>query len=138
MATGSFPFRKYQGAKGAFLDGWAMSGILTLQSGFPIRVTAGGQDNELNTSFFFETAGQPNQMQAFRTLSPQSNANYYFNPNTFSVDQNSINYLTGQPLLGTYGNTPRTVCCGPGIANFDMTLEKSHKDRRASEHTIPR
>ncbi len=122
-----FPVPQYQGAKGAFLDGWAMSGIITLQSGFPIRITAGGQDNELNTSYFFETAGQPNQMQPFKTLSPQSNGTYYFNPNTFSVDQDSINYLTGQPLLGTYGNTPRTVCCGPGIANFDMTLEKATK-----------
>ena len=74
-----FPVPKYEGAKGAFLDGWAMSGILTLQSGFPIRVTAGGQDNELNTSFFFETAGQPNQMlpledavAAERTATPTS------------------------------------------------------------------
>jgi Carboxypeptidase regulatory-like domain len=122
-----FPVPKYEGVKGTLLDGWSMSGILTLQSGFPIRITAGGQDNELNTSYFFETAGQPNQMQPFKTLSPQANGTYYFNPNTFSIDQNSINYLTGQPLLGTYGNTPRTVCCGPGIANFDMTLEKSTK-----------
>jgi outer membrane receptor protein involved in Fe transport len=122
-----FPVPHYEGAKGAMLDGWAMSGILTLQSGFPIRITAAGQDNELNTSFFFESAGQPNQMQPFKTLSPQNNGSYYFNPNTFSIDPNSINYLTGQPLLGTYGNTERTVCCGPGIANFDMTLEKSTK-----------
>ena len=120
-----FPVPHYEGAKGVLLNGWAMSGILTLQSGFPIRITSGGQDNELNTSFFFESAGQPNQMQAWKTLSPQSQNNYYFNPNTFSIDPNSINYLTGQPLLGTYGNTPRTVCCGPGIANVDMTLEKS-------------
>ena len=122
-----FPVPQYQGAKGAVLDGWAMSGILTLQTGFPIRITAGGQDNELNTSYFFESAGEPNQMQAFKTLSPQGHANYYFNPNTYSLDPNSINYLTGQPLLGTYGNTQRTVCCGPGIVNFDMTLEKSTK-----------
>jgi hypothetical protein len=122
-----FPVPQYQGAKGAFLDGWAASGIVTLQSGFPIRITSGGQDNELNTSFFFESAGQPNQMQPWKTLSPQSNGTYYFNPNTFSIDPNSINYLTGQPLLGTYGNTQRTVCCGPGIANVDMTLEKSTK-----------
>lgn len=122
-----FPVPQYQGAKGFLLDGWASSGIVTLQSGFPIRITAGGQDNELNTSYFFESAGEPNQMMAFKTLSPQKNNGYYFNPNTFSIDPNSINYLTGQPLLGTYGNTPRTICCGPGIANVDMTLEKSTK-----------
>ena len=122
-----FPIPQYQGFKGAALDGWAMSGIITLQSGFPIRLTSGGQDNELNTSFFFESAGQPNQMMPFKTLSPQKNGNFYFDPNTFSIDPNSINYLTGQPLLGTYGNTQRTICCGPGIANFDITLEKANK-----------
>jgi hypothetical protein len=122
-----FPVPTYAGAKGKMLNGWAVSGIVTLQSGFPIRITSGGQDNELLTSFFFESAGQPNQMQPFRSLSPQNNNNYYFNPNTFSIDPNSINYLTGQPLLGTFGNTPRTVCCGPGIANTDMTIEKNTK-----------
>jgi len=122
-----FPIPQYQGFKGAVLDGWAMSGILTLQTGFPIRLTSGGQDNELNTSFFFESAGQPNQMMPFKTLSPQKNGNFYFDPNTFSIDPNSTNYLTGQPLLGTYGNTQRTICCGPGIANFDVTLEKANK-----------
>ena len=122
-----FPVPTYAGAKGVLLDGWAASGIVTLQSGFPIRITSGSQDNELLTSFFFESAGQPNQMRPFKALSPQSNANYYFNPNTFSIDPNSINYLTGQPLLGTFGNTPRTVCCGPGIANVDMTIEKNTK-----------
>ena len=105
-----------------------MSGILTLQSGFPIRITAGGQDNELNTSYFFESAGQPNQMQPWKTLSPQIKRGPTTSiPILSPIDPNSINYLTGQPLLGTYGNTPRTVCCGPGIANFDMTLEKSTK-----------
>ena len=122
-----FPVPPYPGAKGAFLDGWAASGIVTLQSGFPIRITAGGQDNELNTSYFFESAGEPNQMLPWKTLSPQNNNSYYFNPNIYSIDPNSINYLTGQPLLGTYGNTPRTVCCGPGIANVDMTIEKATK-----------
>jgi hypothetical protein len=121
------PVPHYEGAKGTMLNGWSVSGILTLQSGFPIRITSGGQDNELLTSFFFESAGQPNQMLPLKTLHPQSNSNYYFNPNTYSIDPTSINYLTGQPLLGTFGNTPRTVCCGPGIANFEMTLEKATK-----------
>ena len=121
------PIPRYEGTKGTMLNGWSVSGIWTLQSGFPIRITSGGQDNELLTSFFFESAGQPNQLMPLKTLHPQSNGNYYFNPNTYSIDPASINYLTGQPLLGTFGNTPRTVCCGPGIDNFDMTLEKSTK-----------
>jgi hypothetical protein len=26
--------------------------------------------------------------------------------------------------LGTIGNSPRTLCCGPGISNFDFALLK--------------
>lgn len=121
------PVPQYSGAKGLLLNGWAMSGILTLQSGFPIRITSGSQDNELLTSFFFESAGEPNQLLPFRTQRPQSHANFYFDPATFSIDPASINYLNGQPLLGTFGNTRRTICCGPGIANTDITLEKNTK-----------
>lgn len=117
------PIRKFNGTSGKFLNGWTTSGIVTLQSGFPIRITS-DDDNELFTSYFFETAGEPNQMMPFTTQSPQKNNGFYFNPAIFSNNPASINYLTGQPLLGTVGNAPRTICCGPGIANWDMTLIK--------------
>ncbi len=118
------PVPQYSGFKGVMLNGWATSGIVTLQSGFPIRITS-GDDLELLSSFFFESSGEPNQLAAFKTLSPQKNANYYFDPSTFTNDPNSINYTTGQPLLGTTGSAKRTICCGPGIANWDMTVQKN-------------
>jgi len=120
------PIRKINGFAGKIVNGWTTSGIVTFQSGFPIRIGS-NDDNELFTSFFFETAGEPNQMLPFSTQSPQKNNGYYFNPSIFSNDPASINYLTGQPLFGTVGNAPRTICCGPGIENWDMTFIKDSK-----------
>jgi len=93
-------------------NGWALSGILTLQSGFPIRLTS-GSDQELLSSFDFETPGEPNQIASLQRLDPQKSGNYYFDPSSF-VDA----------PLGQVGNAPRTVCCGPGTANLDFAVHK--------------
>ena len=42
-------------------NGWALSGITTYQTGFPIRITSLA-DNELMYSFDFELPGQPAQI----------------------------------------------------------------------------
>jgi hypothetical protein len=120
------PIHKFNGFAGKIVNGWTTSGIVTMQSGFPIRITS-ASDNELFTSFFFESAGEPNQVLPFSTQSPQKNNGYYFNPSIFSDDPASLNYQTGQPLLGTVGSSKRTICCGPGIANWDMTFLKDTK-----------
>jgi len=120
------PVPTYQGPKGALLNGWSISGITTFQSGFPIRITS-SDDNELQYSAAFEYPGEPNQVAPFRTLKPQSHANYWFDPAIYTNDPASINVLTGQPLLGTIGNSKRTVCCGPGINNWDFTVMKNNK-----------
>lgn len=93
--------------------GWALASILTIQSGFPIRMTS-SSDEELMNSFDFETAGEPQQIAPFRRLSPQHSGGYYFDPSSF----------TNAPL-GQIGNTPRTLCCGPGISNLDLGVHKS-------------
>jgi hypothetical protein len=93
--------------------GWAVSGIGTVQSGFPIRITSSG-DNELMGSFDFEAPGEPNQVAPFRRLDPRTAGGYYFDPASF----------TDAPL-GQIGNAPRTVCCGPGILSFDFALHKN-------------
>ena len=93
--------------------GWSLSSILAVQSGFPIRMTS-GNDDELMNSFDFETVGEPQQIAPFRRLTPQTSANYFFDPSSF----------TDAPL-GQTGNTPRTLCCGPGIANLDLGIQKA-------------
>lgn len=109
-----FPVPHYEGFKGKALDGWAMSGITTFQSGFPIRITE-QDDIELQSSFDFETPGQPNIAAPFQKLDPRGPGNLGFNPSAFTED-------TVAP--GTIGNAPRTVCCGPGINNWEMAFLK--------------
>jgi len=110
------PTPKYDGAKGKLLDGWALSGITTFQTGFPIRITSDA-DNELMDSFDFELPGEPDQLKPFRTQHPQSNNNYFFDPTTFTEDPSVV--------FGRIGNAPRTICCGPHISNTDFAVLKT-------------
>ena len=95
------------------LHGWATSGILTIQSGFPIRLTS-TSDDELMNSIDYESAGEPNQVAPFRRLSPQQSGGYFFDPSSF-VDAS----------LGQIGDAPRTMCCGPRIVNLDLGVLKT-------------
>jgi Carboxypeptidase regulatory-like domain len=130
------PVRKYDGFAGKVLNGWALSGITTFQTGFPIRITSLA-DNELMYSFDFELPGEPAQIGPFRKMKPQSNGNYFFDPNSFtenatddSVDPCSVSAVYGcydPALLGTLGNAKRTICCGPHISNTDFAILKTIK-----------
>jgi hypothetical protein len=113
------PIPQYQGAKGKFLNGWAISGITSFQTGFPIRIQS-SNDSELENSFDFELPGKPDLVAPFRTLNPKTNNNYYFDPNSFALPVQSD---TSTPLQ-LLGDAPRTICCGPGISNFDLSVQK--------------
>ncbi len=133
------PIPKYNGFLGKVANGWALSGIVTFQSGFPIRIVS-FDDNELNSSTFdFIAAGEPDQVRPFVTQNPRNGGcalgtgptslsgnpcqavqNLYFDPNIFNNDPNIDPTLTGR-----YGNAKRTICCGPGIQNFDISLQKN-------------
>jgi hypothetical protein len=134
------------------LNGWGLSGITTFQTGFPIRISTVA-DNELMYSFDFELPGQPAQVAPFHTMKPQSNDNYYFDPNSFTdnaTDDSAppcsagAQYECYEPsLLGTLGNTKRTICCGPHISNTDLAIlrtfpvsERMHVDFRAEFFNI--
>ena len=93
-------------------NGWAVSSILTLQSGFPIRLTS-SSDEELMSSFDFESPGEPSQIAPLRRLHPQKSGDYYFDPSSFT-----------EAPLGQIGNAPRTICCGPGTAHLDFAVHK--------------
>jgi hypothetical protein len=110
-----FPVKKYDGWKGKALDGWSISGITTFQSGFPIRITS-QDDVELQSSFDFETPGQPNITAPFHNWDVRAHDGFGFDPTLFTND-------TVTP--GTIGNAPRTVCCGPGINNWEVGFLKA-------------
>lgn len=113
------PVPKYGGAKGKMLDGWAISGITSFQSGFPIRMlTIDDQELENDTSGF-EAPGRPMVTGRVPFVNPRSNSNYYFCPGGAGAPGCNIQ----DPTLGTLGG-PRSICCGPGINNFDLSVQK--------------
>lgn len=114
-----FPVPQYQGAKGKLLNGWAISGITSFQSGFPIRLQS-NNDSELEYSFDFELPGKPDLIAPFHTQDPRTHGGYAFDPTSFALPQQTASSTPLQLL----GNAPRTICCGPGINNFDFSLQK--------------
>ena len=126
------PVRKYSGFAGKLLDGWALSGITTYQTGFPIRITS-SSDNELMNSADFEYPGEPDQVGTFRLAeSAEATATTISIP-AVSPRITSDPTCGGNPypgcydpsLLGRVGTAPRTICCGPGISETDLVVIKN-------------
>jgi hypothetical protein len=109
------PIPKMDGFRGVLLNGWQMSGILSFQSGFPIRITSTSDVEQLDSTFLFEAPGEPNLTAPFHKQDIRKNGGFVFDPNLFT---NS----TVAP--GKIGDAPRTICCGPGINNWDMSFNK--------------
>jgi hypothetical protein len=117
------PVAKHSGFTGKLVNGWATSGIITYQTGFPIRLGISSSsalvtnDQELldGSGFDFETAGEPNLVAPFRALDPRNTPNHLFFDPTIFATQN----------LGTVGNAPRSICCGPTISQSDLAILKS-------------
>jgi hypothetical protein len=106
------PVRRYSGIKGKVLDDWQFSGITQLQTGFPIRLQT-QDDAELISSLFFLGADAPQLTGPLQILNPKANGGQYLNAGQFS-----------DPPLGQFSTTPRSICCGPGLNNTDLTLSK--------------
>jgi hypothetical protein len=137
------PVPKFDGFKGKLLDGWEVSGILSFQSGFPIRITSQDDVELLDNTFDFEQPGQPNFAPGatFKTVNPRSTVCAAFTGplaqqldptlpacqavSGYSFDPNMLTNATVAP--GTIGNAPRSLCCGPGINNWDMSFSKQTK-----------
>jgi hypothetical protein len=113
------PIRKYSGFMGKLVDDWAVSGITQFQSGFPIRLDT-EDDTELIASIFFLGTEAPSLVAPFQKLNPKHtysgvpSAGYWFNPSDFA-----------DPPLGQFNNgTQRSICCGPGLDDWDFAIHK--------------
>jgi hypothetical protein len=127
------PVPKYEGTKKVLLNGWAVSGITTFQSGFPIRILS-SDDQELQFSFDFNLPGRPDLVAPFVTGDPRNNSfcargtgpgtGRPCQTGTYAFDPNAP---FAPAALGTGGTAPRTICCGAGVYNSDFSLQKDTK-----------
>jgi outer membrane receptor protein involved in Fe transport len=119
------PIPKKEGFAGKIANGWQLSAIITYQSGFPIRIQD-QNDGELQSSIFFESTNTPYRTAPTQLLNPRTNNGYWFNTSTF------CDPVVGFPAtgaacpqqLGTFGNTPHALCCGPALSNTDLVIAK--------------
>ena len=111
--------------------GWKLTGITTFQTGFPFSFTDSGF-RSLSCDAFSFYACQDNAKQvvpSVTTLDPRTSSfngkpNYWFDPCSFG---SSVAGCPPRVALGTYGNTRRNSIHGPGINNFDFSLQKDTK-----------
>jgi hypothetical protein len=118
------PAPKFEGFKGKTLDGWGVSAIITYQSGFPIRMQ-NQDDSELMSSIFFESANTPTMTAPNQRVNPKVPQDFGFGPGNYYFNPNNYTDGTVDPsLLGVFGNTPHSLCCGPPISNTDLVISK--------------
>ncbi len=117
-AIWDIPLVKWTGVTGRLpklaLDGWQISGVLTLQSGLPANITDSASVN---------SSDRPN---AAGGISPymggyQSGVHQYLNPAAFVAIP--ISPLSGEQIAP--GNLQRDVIFTPGVVNLDATLAKA-------------
>jgi hypothetical protein len=99
---------------GHALNGWHLSGVTALQTGFPVTVYDGGVFNSLycDQFSFVECPDTPDTSTFhIKTLNPRRAGNLWFDPSTFS-----------QEPIGTFGNVKRNFFHGPGFnySNFEI------------------
>jgi hypothetical protein len=118
------PIRKYNGLMGKLVDDWAISGITQFQSGFPIRLDS-EDDSELIASIFFLGTEAPSLVQPFQKQNPKTSGGFWFDPNDFATAATpNQNGLTGPPLGQFNNGVQRTICCGPGMQDWDFAIHK--------------
>jgi Carboxypeptidase regulatory-like domain len=95
----------------ALVNGWSLSSITTLQSGFPLSPQLGynptGNGDTRNPA-------RPNRAPGFTGQLYPKTVRQWFNPAAFAA-----------PYPGTFGNVGRDTLTGPGLSELDLGLSKS-------------
>jgi len=111
------PFARLVRAQNRWATGWSVSGITRFSSGLPVTLynntdssLLGSMPNGINNNGVDTPHYTPGNLAINRN--PRTNARA-FNATLFSV-----------PATGTLGNVPRRFFYGPGLENFDMSLQK--------------
>jgi hypothetical protein len=112
------PFERFFKHAKLFAEGWELSGITRLSTGFPVTLHSDG-DNSLMGSIPNGVNNHSLDLPDYNGLPLDLNGNPrnglpYFNISAFSLN-----------ALGTPGNASRRSFYGPGELNFDMALLKT-------------
>jgi hypothetical protein len=97
--------------KGKLANGWSVSAIESLQSGFPFTPQLGYNPTNNGDS---RNPIRPSWSPAFSGPLILGSPNEYFNPNAFVT-----------PASGYYGNVGRNVLTAPGLAELDFSVLKN-------------
>jgi hypothetical protein len=114
------PFERLFSANKRWTQGWSISGITRFSTGLPVTFynyedtsLLGTQGNGINNLAVDELEYTPGPLEL--NHNPR-NGNPYFNTSLFSL-----------PPLGSVGNSGRRFFSGPGIDNYDLTMQKSFR-----------
>jgi hypothetical protein len=111
-ASWELPFTKRLGGwKKTAFDGWSLSGIETLQTGFPFTPSLGYNPTNNGDS---RNPIRPSVNPAFSGPVIVGSPNEWYNPAAFI-----------QAASGTYGNLGRDTLTGPGLATLDFSALKT-------------
>jgi hypothetical protein len=118
------PFdRHFQtGFLGKLAKGWQFNAITTFQGGQPFTLYSGNDSSQQGNGL-----DRPDLVAPIQYLNPRKTGGGWFNPDSFNSvgpfnDDGSIN-PDGVPVF-TFGTLPRNALRGPGINNFDLSLNK--------------
>jgi hypothetical protein len=103
------------GAASNILGGWQISGVLMIESGTPMTITANG--GSLAAPGNTQTADQVAPVQILHGINV---GNPWFSPSSFA-----------QPVGAVFGNSGRNVLSGPGFFNLNLSLFKDIRIRES-------
>ena len=127
--TYRLPFENLFRANNRWTEGWSISGITRFSTGFPVTLVnpiddslLGSEGNGINATGLDEltSTGAPLNLNH----NPR-NGQPFFNPAAFTspADDPTVGYT----IANTIGNSGRRPFSGPGINNFNLTLQKNLK-----------
>jgi hypothetical protein len=135
--TYQLPFRNGSKVLGAVVNGWALDGILTVETGMPFSARLTTSVSRDQAQFLAErpslkpganpnpTSGVSAGCSGFPAGTRVGNPTHWYNPCAF----------TPAPA-GTYGNLRRNTIIGPGLRDVDFALEKNFRIQEKATATF--
>jgi hypothetical protein len=124
------PFERLFRADNRWTEGWSVSGITRFSTGFPVTLInpidnslIGSEGNGINATGLDELDYTGEALDL--NHNPRNGNPNFFNPLAFTSPADDP--AAGNTIANTIGNSGRRPFSGPGIDNFDLTLQKNLK-----------